>query len=343
MANNASRLALVSKRLRAIVEPIELRCVVVSGLAQLKSTTAKLERVRRLLPQGRGDIRHLFLSELEGRHALSAETQVASYRNYNCGGEFWKTNEGSALAGSYLDNADEFWALAAAFVQRASSTLQSLTLLASNTWFMGEVPFFDEPACPKVLGTLSGASFPELTRLSVVHDVNSEKSAFGEDASKFQSPATPLLRHLSVESPLFLDGPGHEEMRTDTPHPLLANLQTERPQLKHLFLSDVALTAMETRMILFGKKWNDSSPSGRKLPGTLQSVVVQRGATPIFRSDGDAVRHLRVSRLFTLSHKGLNVEGLGASETRKQFASPGNRHYETLLREWMHACLASLL
>ncbi|KAL5518409.1 hypothetical protein ACEPAH_91 [Sanghuangporus vaninii] len=319
----ADQIGLVSKLFRTIAEPIELRYIVVSGLKQLKAVVARIDRTNAAsAPDGlqrRIEVRRLFLSEIAKHHALPAESDYVAYDFY------WPyVPGGTELFHSYGNDSAEFWREATALVRRFSTSLESLSLLGSEGW-INAVPSGGQPH-PKVLGALSGISFPNLTYLAVVHAHTLDFEAFDKEGTEFKSPSTPSLRHLRIANPFYLEEPRRREII----HPLLLDMRRDRPELTHLIVSDPNLEVSELMRLLFGEDWR--TPSNRQaLPGKLQSVIMQRSFMP---GSPDTIFVVSWSEMRFGSLDQFGIDGLKERPVSSAPTEQGKWRYEMLLAEW---------
>ncbi|KAL5534973.1 hypothetical protein ACEPAF_3064 [Sanghuangporus sanghuang] len=320
----AGQIGLVSKLFRTIAEPIELRYIVVSGLKQLKAVVARIDRTNTTsVPDGlqrrRIEVRRLFLSEIAEHHAFTAESDYVAYDFY------WPyVPGGTELFHSYADDSAEFWREATALIRRFSTSLESLSLLGSEGW-INAVPSGGPPH-PKVLGALSGISFPNLTYLAVVHAHTLDFEAFDKEGTEFKSPCTPSLRYLRIANPFYLEERRHREII----HPLLLEMRRDRPELTNLIISDPNLEVSELMRLLFGEDWEARS-SRQTLPGKLQSVVMQRSFMP--RSPDRIFADSR-PEMYLVFLDQFGVDGLKEYAVSPAPTEQGKWRYEMLLAEW---------
>ncbi|KAL5495844.1 hypothetical protein ACEPAI_1308 [Sanghuangporus weigelae] len=320
----AGQIGLVSKLFRTIAEPIELRYIAVSGLKQLKVVIARIDRTNAAstpdgLQRRRIEVRRLFLSEIAKHHALPAESDYVA-----CGFYWPYVPGGTQLFHSYANDSAEFWREATAFIRRFSTSLESLSLLGSEGWIYA-VPSGGQ-SHPKVLGALSGISFPNLTYLAVVHAHTLDFEAFDKEGTEFESPSTPSLRHLHIANPFYWEEPRRREII----HPLLLDMRRDRPELTNLIISDPNLEASELMRLLFGEEWQ--TPSNRQaLPGKLQSVIMQRSFMP--RSpDGTSTYNWSEMVFGCLDRFG--IDGMKECPESPAPTEQGKWRYEMLLAEW---------
>ncbi|KAL5534795.1 hypothetical protein ACEPAG_1259 [Sanghuangporus baumii] len=337
----ARSIGLVSKFFQAIAKPIELRTIAVAGLKQLQSA---IERIRSLKVSHSSevvDVRHLFICELRGKHAIAADVEFRNIiDDYLPRSSFWRTRQGVRAEASYRENSDEFWKLAGDLVKDASPNLETLFLLASENWLAQRGSTF-RSVNPKALGVLSGVTFPSLVSLTVNHDASVEIASFVENGSLFQIPVTPSLRRLHIKSPIFLSRMYDRDQ--DTPeeaHPLLDNVRSQESKIIHLVVcEDRMWTAERAMKTIFGVDWRDQLQTGT-LPGELQSVILEQGIMPKFGC-GTGFRNYKLwTQQFVDTIAGLNVDGLEAHFPTPIYPEAGKREYELLLSEWKGEILA---
>ena len=257
----AREIGLVSRRLRCIAEPLELRTVALSGHEQLsRFYKAKWMRIKN--SQGRLQIWHLFICELlEEDEGMTLEMYVGmcsmGFRGY--------------MENPYLRKSYPFWIMAASIIDQTSSTLRSLSLLASDLGhWIKTCGYTENESSGNILLYLSAASFPKLASLTIVHDPRPDLKRLTEP---FIYPALPSLRRLRVltRSPVELGRVGTSKT---FPHPLLQDFQQKLPDLEYLSISCDEAADQRVAELLLGRNWQELPASKRTLPGKLRCVVV---------------------------------------------------------------------
>ena len=337
----ARSLGLVSKIFHTIAEPIELRTVRVFGINQLRNVIARLERTKYGYESYGTWVQHLLISEITAEHALDVDTNYGNdMRGDDLRESFWRTDTAAKAAASYQRHSDEFWRMASSLVRRSSSSLKTLYLLAFDNWICWD-PYRSRPSepevpSPKVLGALSGTTFPNLVSLMVNHQAFSDLNWFHRNEKPFVVPKSPTLRRLYIRSPLVeasFHPSGHEASFSHV-HPLLELLRLDTNNITHLTVwPDWMRSPDEAIRQIFGDD-ADVLLRNKTLPKALRSVVLHQGISDIHYCGTGALQAYERNRAFVQSVEELGIHGLEACLPIPTYPKKGEREFELIMSRW---------
>ncbi|KAL5534811.1 hypothetical protein ACEPAG_1275 [Sanghuangporus baumii] len=305
----ARSIGLVSKHLRSIAEPIELRYIAVSGFKQLNGVIARSEKAREkeVRPGTRTiEVHHLFLTQLEEGCSLLRNMRWVCKSVGARKITDWK------YCGA---TADEFWTLATNLIRDSRTTLRSLSLDTSNVYANRDLRFYEGTKLSEIFS--SGLPFSKLVSLTAEQLPTLSHS---NERIQFEAPIALLLRRLHVHSRVSV----RKRILSSAVfiHPLLVDVHHKYPELAFLFVSSQQLSYPGIVHSLFGK-------SRRTLPGQLRSVVLQPGGRVIAAS----VQRRKNAEAFVESVHYCNIEGVKA-----HFPDQSQSQYELLMAEWKEEC-----
>ncbi|KAI5122682.1 hypothetical protein M0805_009735 [Coniferiporia weirii] len=343
----ARTLGLVSKYFRAIATPLEFRTLVIAGPERLGKTLARLKRAQMAnlseptFGEVKLDVRHLFVCELNSRHALAMDTPS---RDASRGGNFWGTIEGREAAAYYREHAVQFWRSVTGLVRNVNTTLVTLTIFQYSSWPTWNPVRRRSVSSSKVLDVLSGIYLPRLMSLTV--KTVSDLGAYAAEKDSFIPPVAPCLRRLHIIAPPYHEVQDGRQTLSIYPHPLLLNVHSRFGALTHLVLCDAGTFRVEAFLSAICGSADGTAKSSahvadsHRLPGRLISAVLQQGSLPDFACGSAYQEYTSRATKFADTLRALRIHGLMVQPPAPRYPGQGHRRYEVLLAEWERLAFA---